>query len=64
YAQILKALEGRCTLEEAVTETKRRTRAFARRQLTWFRADPRVLWFEADPQAAAEFLVQARNRAA
>lgn len=55
YAQILDHLDGRLTLDQAVEETKQRTRKFARRQLRWFRADPRINWFE-DPDAAAEYL--------
>jgi tRNA dimethylallyltransferase len=56
YAQILEFLDGRVTLVEAIAETKRRTRKFARRQLSWFRADPRIVWFESDPAGASEFL--------
>jgi len=55
YAQILGYLEGRSTLDQAIEETRLRTRQFARRQLRWFRADPRINWFE-DPDAAAEYL--------
>lgn len=55
YAQILDHLDGRLTLDQAIEETKQRTRKFARRQLRWFRADPRINWFE-DPDAAAEYL--------
>jgi tRNA dimethylallyltransferase len=55
YAQILDYLNGRFTLDQAIEETKLRTRQFARRQLRWFRADPRVKWFE-DPDAAAAYL--------
>lgn len=55
YAQILDYLNGRSTLEQAIEETKLRTRQFARRQLRWFRADPRIKWFE-DPDAAAAYL--------
>lgn len=55
YAQILGYLEGSLSLDQAVTEIKKRTRKFARRQLRWFRSDPRVTWFH-DPQAALEHL--------
>lgn len=55
YAQILAYLDGSRSLEQAVAEIKGRTRKFARRQLRWFRADPRVRWFD-DPQAALEHL--------
>jgi tRNA dimethylallyltransferase len=56
YAQVLAHLDGRLSLEEAVEETKMRTRRFARRQMSWFQADPRVTWFISDRQAAAAHL--------
>lgn len=46
YRQILEHLDGLKTLDEAVDEIKRRTRNYAKRQLTWFRSDLRVKWFE------------------
>lgn len=46
YAEVLDHLEGRCSLEEAVAETVRRTRRFARRQVRWFRRDPRIRWVD------------------
>lgn len=55
YAQILEHLDGRLSLEQAVEQTKQKTRQFARRQLRWFRADPRIRWFE-DPDQAADYL--------
>ncbi|MFJ4714210.1 tRNA (adenosine(37)-N6)-dimethylallyltransferase MiaA [Streptomyces sp. NPDC088785] len=44
YQQVLDALAGECTEEEARTETVRATKRFARRQDSWFRRDPRVHW--------------------
>ncbi|WP_330344308.1 tRNA (adenosine(37)-N6)-dimethylallyltransferase MiaA [Streptomyces longwoodensis] len=44
YQQVLAALAGECTLEEARAETIRATKRFARRQDSWFRRDPRVHW--------------------
>ncbi|MER8017227.1 tRNA (adenosine(37)-N6)-dimethylallyltransferase MiaA [Streptomyces griseoluteus] len=44
YQQVLNALAGQCTEEEARVETVRTTKRFARRQDTWFRRDPRVHW--------------------
>jgi tRNA dimethylallyltransferase len=35
------------TIEQAVNEAIRRTRAFARRQRAWFRRDPRIRWLDA-----------------
>ncbi|WP_457514806.1 tRNA (adenosine(37)-N6)-dimethylallyltransferase MiaA [Streptomyces sp. TE33382] len=44
YQQVLAALAGQCTEEEARAETVRATKRFARRQDSWFRRDPRVQW--------------------
>ena len=46
YKEILEALSGRVELEEAVELVKRRTRRYAKRQLSWFRHDGRVRWLE------------------
>jgi len=46
YAQIARFLRGVCSLEEAVVQLKRDTRRFAKRQLTWFRADTSITWLD------------------
>jgi len=61
YAQILAHLDGRLSLQEATDQTKARTRRFARRQLAWFRADPRVTWFTSDAPGAAAHLLAHRS---
>ena len=48
YAQFLSVLDGERSVEQAVQDTVVATRQFARRQLTWFRADPRVTWLDFD----------------
>ena len=40
-------LEGECSLDEALANMKQNTRRFAKRQLTWFRADDRIHWLDA-----------------
>jgi tRNA dimethylallyltransferase len=47
YQQLLRYLDGECTLDEARLETIKATRRFARRQESWFRRDPRVHWLDA-----------------
>ncbi|EMY35146.1 tRNA delta(2)-isopentenylpyrophosphate transferase [Arthrobacter crystallopoietes BAB-32] len=44
YSQFLRVLDAAWTVEEAAEDTITATRKFARRQLTWFRADPRIQW--------------------
>lgn len=48
YPQVLRFLDGECTEQDALDETVRATRRFARRQMSWFRRDPRVQWLDAD----------------
>jgi tRNA dimethylallyltransferase len=52
YAEAIEHLEGAMTLEDAVARTVKRTRALARRQLAWFRRDPRIRWFDAGSDGA------------
>ena len=47
YPELVAHLEGVLTLDEAREQIIRNTRRFARRQMSWFRADPRVRWFDA-----------------
>jgi tRNA dimethylallyltransferase len=59
YAQVLGALDGRWSLEQARELTVTATRRFARRQRAWFRRDPRIRWL--DPGSApGDLLSQAR----
>jgi tRNA dimethylallyltransferase len=52
YRHICAYLSGRVALEEAIATCKRDTRHFAKRQLTWFRADPEIRWTTPDAIAA------------
>lgn len=63
YSQFLRVLDGESTVAEAAEQTVVATRQFARRQLTWFRADPRITWLDWDDpdltaRAAAVILEQ------
>ena len=44
YAQVIAMRRGDLSLEEAIEETKRATRQYARRQETWFSRDARIKW--------------------
>ncbi len=48
YAQALGQLDGELTQDEAIESTAQATRRLVRRQLSWFRADPRVIWLPHD----------------
>ena len=47
YPEIVAHIDGEITLAEARELIIRNTRRFARRQMSWFRGDPRVEWFDA-----------------
>ncbi|HZR47463.1 MAG TPA: tRNA (adenosine(37)-N6)-dimethylallyltransferase MiaA [Candidatus Manganitrophaceae bacterium] len=46
YKQMVPYLQGKQSLDEAVSILKRDTRRYAKRQLTWFQADPRIEWID------------------
>jgi tRNA dimethylallyltransferase len=50
YRQLTAHLGGECSLDEAVQLIQRDTRRYAKRQLTWFRADAQYLWLAADDE--------------
>ena len=47
YRQVLAFLDGRCSEEDAKEDVKRATRRFFRKQLGWYRRDPRIVWLPA-----------------
>ena len=46
YRQIIDYLDGKISLEHTVEETKKESRRYAKRQMTWFRRDPEIIWIE------------------
>jgi tRNA dimethylallyltransferase len=46
YKEAVAQLSGILSAGEAARLIKRDTRRYAKRQLTWFKADPDILWFE------------------
>ena len=46
YKELIDYVDGVRTLDEAVALLKQNTRRFAKRQLTWFRNDPRIEWLD------------------
>jgi tRNA dimethylallyltransferase len=51
-------LDGECDLEGAKALMKMNTRRYAKRQLTWFRADKRVEWFDVSKLSQAEIVAR------
>jgi len=52
YRHIIRFLKGEMSFDEAVSQLKRDTRRYAKRQLTWFRADPEIRWYH--PEALTD----------
>jgi len=46
YKELFKYFDGDWDLEFAISEIKKNTRRFAKRQLTWYRKDQSILWFD------------------
>lgn len=44
YRQAIEYFDGKLTLAQAIEETKKQSRRYAKRQLTWYRADPEIEW--------------------
>ena len=46
YKELFKYFDNEWTLEFAISEIKKNTRRFAKRQLTWFKKDENTFWFD------------------
>lgn len=46
YRELFEYLDGNCTFDFAISEIKKNTRRFAKRQGTWFRRDENTVWFD------------------
>ncbi len=46
YKELAAHLAGEISLEDAVAQVKQNTRRFVKRQLSWFRRDPRITWID------------------
>lgn len=57
YQELAAYLQGRMSLELAVAQIKKRTRHFAKRQLTWYRRMPYIHWFEKNNYPSEDALI-------
>ncbi len=60
YQELFDHLEGKSSLQEAVSEIKKNTRRFAKRQLTWFRKNKDIHW--TSPDSSMEEIVKIINQ--
>ena len=56
YKEVFEFLSGKLIREDAIELVKRNSRRFAKRQLTWFRADKRIRWVKRDKTTSTESL--------
>jgi tRNA dimethylallyltransferase len=54
YKELVPVIEEGAPVEEAVSAIKRASRRYAKRQLTWFRADPRIRWLDVTEPSSAQ----------
>ena len=54
YKEMIPVLNGECTAEAAAEELKKRTRHFAKRQLTWFRRQKDAIWLPVTGKTATD----------
>jgi tRNA dimethylallyltransferase len=62
YKEFVPVIEDGADLAEAIEAVKLASRRYAKRQLTWFRADPRIVWLdvtEMSPEHAADAALDA-----
>ena len=50
FKELFHYFDGQWTLDFAISEIKKNTRRFAKRQMTWFQKDPETQWFEYDTE--------------
>lgn len=46
YKETIEYLQGRLSLEEAIRKIKKATKAYAKRQFTWFKKEPSIQWVD------------------
>ncbi len=61
YREAARHLVGEWSLDEAIARTARRTRQYAKRQLSWFRRDTRIVWLPAGDGPADDPRLVART---
>jgi tRNA dimethylallyltransferase len=62
YREAFSVLDGQSTVEGAIADDALRTRRFARRQRTWFRAEPDMTWLPAGDPAATQHAIETGRR--
>ncbi len=62
YKEVIGYLRGEVTFEDMVALIKMNTRRYAKRQMTWFRKDSRIIWMDASRRRSGEVAVEISDR--
>ena len=58
YKEIKQYLDGTITKEEAIEKIKMETRRYAKRQITWFKRNEKIIWLDNDPKTNLDTILQ------
>ena len=58
YKEFLDALDGKYSVAEAAAQVQQSSRRYAKRQLTWFRRNPKMHWILRSSQQSTEEIIQ------
>ena len=59
YKEIVQALDGFISLDQAIADIKTATRRYAKRQRSWFKRDKRIVWLEGTGESAETLCARA-----
>jgi tRNA dimethylallyltransferase len=57
YKELIPYIEGRATLDESVDVLKKNTRHLIKKQVTWFKKDPRIVWIPVDQYSSQKEII-------
>jgi tRNA dimethylallyltransferase len=58
YKEVFDYFDGKYTFAELVEKIKTNSRRYAKRQLTWFKADDRIKWFDVSTREGTKELIE------
>ncbi|MBW2590905.1 MAG: tRNA (adenosine(37)-N6)-dimethylallyltransferase MiaA [Deltaproteobacteria bacterium] len=59
YRHMVDYIKGRVLLDETIRTLKRDTRRYAKRQMTWFNADPKIVWTK--PEETEDIMLRVKD---
>ncbi len=59
YKEFYPYFDGNASLEECVEKLKQESRKYAKRQMTWFRRNPKIKWIDLDEMSYDEVMAKA-----